>query len=182
MPIVPLSLAKAILRVDFTEDDGVLAFYLDAAADFIERQTRRRLTQGSRVKHLRHWPRGEVLLDPPPFDAVTAVTYRDTAGVTQTLASSNWTVEISDAVARLRLFGDLPDLDEDEPRVSVAYTCGWAAGTLPRDLQLAVIRLAGTYYMNPEAVSMLSLSEVPFGVRATIDHWALPTLSTEAPE
>lgn len=182
MPIVPLSLAKAILRIDFTADDGVLAFYLDAAGDYLARQTRRQLSQAVRTQHLRGWPLGEVTLEPPPFDSISAVTYRDTAGATQTLASTYYTVETSDAIARIRFFGALPDLSEDEPRVSVSYSCGYAAGTLPRDMQLAIVRLAGAYYMNPEAVSMLSLSQVPFGVRAVIDHYALPTLSAQGPE
>lgn len=182
MPIVPLSLAKSILRVDFTADDAVLSFYLDAAADFISRHTRRQLSQVTITRHLRQFPRGEVTLDPPPFGAISAVTYRSDSETTETLPGSNYTVEISDAIARLRFIGDLPSLSEQEPRVSISFTCGWTASTLPRDLQLAVIRLAGSYYMNPEAVSMLNLQQVPFGVRAVIDAWALPTFDTRAPE
>lgn len=182
MPIVQLSLAKSILRVDFTADDAVLSFYLDAAADFISRHTRRQLSQVTRTRHLRHWPRGEVTLDPPPFSSISAVTYRDQAGATQTLAATNYTLEVSDAIARVRFYGDLPELSVEEPRVSISFLCGWTAGTLPRDLQLAVIRLAGSYYMNPEAVSMLNLQQVPFGVRAVIDAWALPTFDTRGPE
>jgi hypothetical protein len=85
-------------------------------------------------------------------------------------------------VTRVRFYGDLPDLDEDEPRVSITWSAGYAAGAVPTDLQLAVIRLAGTYYMNPEAVSMLNLMSVPFGVKAVIDAWSLPTLEGEGPD
>jgi uncharacterized phiE125 gp8 family phage protein len=182
MPIVPLSLAKSILRVDFTADDAVLSFYLDAAEDFIARHTRRQLSQVVLTRHLRGWPRGEVTLDPPPFNSISAITYRDEAEATQTLSTSNYVVEISDAIARVRFHGDLPVLSIDNPRVSIAFNCGWAPGTMPKDLQLAIVRLAGSYYMNPEAVSMLNLAQVPFGVRAVIDAWSLPTFDTRAPE
>jgi hypothetical protein len=66
--------------------------------------------------------------------------------------------------------------------VSITWSAGYTTGTVPKDLQLAVIRLAGTYYMNPEAVSMLSLQQVPFGVRAVIDAWSCPTVDGEGPD
>ena len=183
MPIVPLNLAKSILRVDFSEDDAVLTFYLEAAEQFIARHTRRSLTTVNLVKHLRGFPSTEVTLPLPPFNSLTSVTYRDTNGDTQTLSSSNYTLETSGAVTRLRFIDDsLPDLNEDAPRVSITWSAGYATGTAPKDLQLAVCRLAGTYYMNPEAVSMLNLSAVPFGIKAVIDAYACPTVEGEGPD
>jgi len=182
MSIVPINLCKSILRVDFDADDAVLAFYLDASQAFIERHTRRYLSPRALVKHLRGFTSDEVTLPFPPFNSLTSITYRDTAGATQSLTSSNYILETSGAITRVRFYGDLPDLDEDEPRVSITWSAGYAAGAVPTDLQLAVIRLAGTYYMNPEAVSMLNLMSVPFGVKAVIDAWALPTLEGEGPD
>ena len=161
MSIVPVSLCKSILRVDFDADDAVLSFYLDAAQAFIERHTRRYLSPKSLIKHLRGFSSDEV---------------------TQSLTSANYILETSGAITRVRFYGDLPDLDEDEPRVSITWSAGYTTGTAPKDLQLAVIRLAGTYYMNPEAVSMLSLQQVPFGVRAVIDAWSCPTVDGEGPD
>lgn len=182
MAIVSLNLAKSILRVDFDADDAVLTFYLDAAQAFIERHTRRYLSPRALVKHLRGFPSNEVTLPYPPFGSLTSITYRDTAGVTQPLTTANYILETSGAVTRVRFYGDLPDLDEDEPRVSITWSAGYASGAVPADLQLAVCRLAGTYYMNPEAVSMLNLQQVPFGVRAVIDSWSCPTLDGEGPD
>jgi uncharacterized phiE125 gp8 family phage protein len=182
MSIVPISLCKSILRVDFDADDAVLAFYLDAAQAFFERHTRRFLSPRSLIKHLRGFTSDEVTLPFPPFNSLTSITYRDTAGATQSLTSSNYILETSGAITRVRFYGDLPDLDEDQPRVSITWSAGYAAGTVPTDIKLAVIRLAGTYYMNPEAVSMLSLQQVPFGVKAVIDAWACPTLDGEGPD
>jgi uncharacterized phiE125 gp8 family phage protein len=181
MAVVPISLLKSMLRVDFTDDDAVLLFYLEAAQQFVERHTRRLLSQQTKTLHIRRWP-DEVTLQFPPFDSVSAVTYRDTAGATQTLASSRYVVELDQALAVVRFLDDLPELNEDAPRVSVSWLCGYTNSTIPRDLQLAVCRLAGTYYVNPEAVSMLTLQQVPFGVRSVIDSYAVPTLSTEGSE
>ena len=182
MSIVPVSLCKSILRVDFDADDAVLSFYLDAAQAFIERHTRRYLSPKSLIKHLRGFTSDEVTLPFPPFNSLTSITYRDTDGLTQSLTSANYILETSGAITRVRFYGDLPDLDEDEPRVSITWSAGYTTGTAPKDLQLAVIRLAGTYYMNPEAVSMLNLQQVPFGVRAVIDSWACPTVDGEGPD
>lgn len=182
MSIVPVSLCKSILRVDFDADDAVLSFYLDAAQAFIERHTRRYLSPKSLIKHLRSFPSDEVMLPFPPFNSLTSITYRDENGTTQSLTSSNYILETSGAITRVRFYGDLPDLDEDEPRVSITWSAGYAAGAVPKDLQLAVIRLAGTYYMNPEAVSMLNLMSVPFGIKSVIDAWSCPTLDGEGPD
>lgn len=181
MAATSISLLKSMLRVDFHDDDAVLSFYLDAAEQFVERHTRRLLTQQTKTKHLRRWF-DEVPLPFPPFDSVSAITYRDTAGATQTLTTANYVVEQDNALAVVRFFGDLPELHEDTPLVSIAWVCGYATAAIPADLQLAVCRLAGSYYVNPEAISMLNLSSVPFGVRATLDNYHVPTLSPEAPE
>jgi uncharacterized phiE125 gp8 family phage protein len=182
MPIVPLHLLKSILRVDFAEDDAVLALYVDAAEEFIERHTRRALSTKTKVKHLREFPTTEVTLPYPPFQSITAVTYRDVDGVIQSLPAAYYTLEESGALHRVRFIGDLPDLDPDAPKVSITWTAGYTAGNIPADLQLAVARLAGSYYMNPEASSMLSLSEVPYGIRTVIENRSVPTLDGEGPD
>lgn len=181
MSAIPISLLKSMLRVDFPDDDAVLSFYLDAAQQFVERHTRRLLTQQTKTRHLRRWF-DEVTLPFPPFDSVSAITYRDTAGATQTLTTANYAVEQDSALAVVRFVGDLPELNEHKPLVSISWICGYGTGAMPADLQLAVCRLAGGYYVNPESVSMLNLSSVPFGVRATLDNYQVPTFSPEAPE
>jgi uncharacterized phiE125 gp8 family phage protein len=181
MAALPISLLKSMLRVDFPDDDAVLSFYLDAAQQFAERHTRRLLTQQTKTKIMRRWF-DEVPLPFPPFDSISAITYRDTAGATQTLTTANYNIEQDNALAVVRFLGDLPELNEDKPLVSIAWVCGYATGAIPADLQLAVCRLAGGYYVNPESISMLNLSSVPFGVRATLDNYQVPTLSPEAPE
>lgn len=182
MAAVSLNTFKAMLRVDFEADDALLVFYLDAAQAFIERHTRRPLSTSSKTIVLREWPTAEVTLPFPPFQSITSITYRDTDGATQSLTTSNYEVETDGALPRVRFYGSLPDLHDEIPRVTIVWSAGYTASTLPHDLQLAVMRLAGTFYMNPEAVSMLNLVQVPFGVRAVIDNYACPTLSGGAPE
>lgn len=179
MPVVSLSTFRAMLRIDFDADDAMLSFYLDAAAAFVERHTRRKLSLVTRTVVVHEdWP-DSITLPFPPFVSVTAVTYKDAAGATQTLSSSKYRINESGPLARVEFYDDLPDQHADVPRIAVAYTCGYAAGAIPHDLQLAVMRIAGTYYMNPEAVAMLTLNEVPFGARAVINNYAVPTLSAE---
>jgi len=200
MPAVSLQTLKSMLRVDFDADDAVLTFYLEAAEAFIERHTRRRLTQAVRTVRyiwpdtkLRRavntvysalgWPWPDHMTLPfPPFDSISAVTYTDTDGATQTLSPSLYGLDQAGGLTRILFRGDLPAINVDYPAIAVAFTSGYATGAVPKDLQLAICRLAGTYYMNPEAVSMLNLAQVPFGVKAVIDNYAVPSFGTEGPE
>jgi uncharacterized phiE125 gp8 family phage protein len=49
---IPVSLLKSHVRVDFDDDDALLALYLSAATSHFERATRRLLSQQTRTLKL----------------------------------------------------------------------------------------------------------------------------------
>ena len=50
--MIPLGLLKSHVRVDFDDDDNLLALYLSAAVSYFERASRRLLTQQTRTLRL----------------------------------------------------------------------------------------------------------------------------------
>ena len=170
---IPLSLLKAHCRVDFTDDDAILALYLSSAVSFFEGATRRLLSQQTR--HIRRGDFAPTALPFPPFVSVTSVTYVDSDGNTQTLPAANWVVESTQPIAVVRFVGDLPDLHEDTfDRVTIQYVAGWE--NPPADVVASVLQLAATSYLLREATASPAAPRfsIDFGVQSVIARWAVP--------
>lgn len=100
-----LSEVKKYLRVDHSEDDELLALMLSAARQRAEAVTRRAFLFQTLELSLDGFPTlsGEPIeLPRPPLLSLVAVRYIDTAGVQQTWDSSNYQLDTSSLVARLR--------------------------------------------------------------------------------
>lgn len=95
---LPLDWAAEVsghLRVDTDEDERarVESVLIPAAASWAEGVTGRQLIRATWTLYLRGWPAHEyVELPRPPLISVTHVKYVDTAGVTQTLDASTYSV------------------------------------------------------------------------------------------
>lgn len=91
----PLSLAeiKAHLRLDDDSEDGLLAGYLVAAREAVERHLRRTLISRRWQSVLDAWPAGPVRLPRPPLLAVEAVRVFDAAGAASLVPPSDYRVE-----------------------------------------------------------------------------------------
>lgn len=141
---------KEHLRVDasFVTDDDLITRYIATATDFVEKFTNRALVEQTWVMKLDAFPNGSgdrgryIELPKPPGISVTSITYVDTAGATQTLASNQYTVLA----------------DHWQPFVCEAYGCSWPSVRSQPDA-VAVTWLAGyartgsDYRVNvPEAI------------------------------
>lgn len=94
----------------------------------------------------------------PPLAAVSAVTYVDTAGATQTWASSNYTVVNEQRLpSRVVLaYGASWPSTRDVPQaVTITYTAGYGddAADVPAALRQAGLLMIGDLYENREAQS-----------------------------
>jgi uncharacterized phiE125 gp8 family phage protein len=173
---VTLTEAKAQLRLDIADDDGLLAGYLLAAREYIEGQTKRDLVTKTWDYTIDYgWPvrglRQYIRLPVNPVQSVTSVSYVDEAGATQTLASDQYTV-----MSRMTYSAIVPAYDVTWPttrRVPDAVTVRFVSGyeNCPQDLKLAVMLLAGHFYENREAVSGKAMSEVPLAFDALISPY-----------
>lgn len=92
---VTLAEAKAHMRVAIADDDGLIAGYILAARSYVEGQIHRPIVSrlyeftvdyGWPSKNCQSW----IELPMPPLRAVRSVTYVDSNGATQTLASNQY--------------------------------------------------------------------------------------------
>lgn len=114
---VSVAHAKEHLRIESsqTADDQLILRYIAAATAWVEKETNRALVTQTWAMRLDDFPRCDgargryIELPKPPGVSVTSITYVDTAGTTQTLATDRYAV-----VA-----------DEWQPFVCEAYGTTW---------------------------------------------------------
>lgn len=118
---------------------------------------------------LDEFPAGPIQLPQGPVSSITSVTYVDTAGATQTLAGSAYSLDDYSTPQWL-----LPAAGTEWPEtyaaanvVKVRYSAG---SDTPSAAVLQALRLlVGLYYDNRNAADKGDLAELPFGVKALLD-------------
>lgn len=125
--------AKRHLRVYDASFDDEITQLIRAARDYCERFTQRTLrTTVTRTLKQCEWWCDELHLPWPPLIAVSSVTYYDTDNALQTLASSNYSVELStDGGGRIvwAYNATIPALYFRPDAVIVTFTTGYADAT-----------------------------------------------------
>lgn len=144
-----LSEVKAHLRATSPVEDGLIAGYILAARQYAENETRRALvTQTLDYTIDRRWPRKCVdgywrtLIELPyaPVSSVTSITYIDTAGASQTLATNQYALRGDESYAYIEpaYNATWPDLRDQSAAITVRFVAGWAAESVPDGLRTAI--------------------------------------------
>ena len=89
---IALSDARAHLRVEEDDEDAHIAGLIAAARDWAEGFTRRAFITQTWELHLDGFPKC-IRVPRPPLQSVTSIQYVDSAGVSQTLSTSVYTVD-----------------------------------------------------------------------------------------
>jgi len=195
--------AKLWLRVEVADDDALIDALVKAAVDYAETVTGRSLvtqtwrltldrfpgglsaesTAAYRAAHAGERAPGAAVLEDqairlprPRLIAVTALQYVDTAGVTQTLAATEYQVAGATEPARLLpAYGKVwPVTRWQAEAVTVTYTAGYgAAAAVPEGLRLAVkLILAHWYERREETVTGTIIAQIPLGAEALLrSYW-----------
>jgi uncharacterized phiE125 gp8 family phage protein len=148
---VSLTEAKAHLAVTHTSDDTLIQLYLDAAVAHLDG------AEGvlGRCLVTQTWDYafdrfdGTITVPLPTLQTVTSVTYVDTAGDTQTVNASDYTVAGQRIVP-----GDAgwPDTDDVPHAVTVRFVAGYGlAVAVPAAIKAAILLYVGDMYANREA-------------------------------
>ena len=156
----PLSTAedKLYLGIDHSnDDDHIDNFVLPAARQEAETLTHRAFTNQTYVLRLTSFPDGPIILPRPPLSSVTSVTYIDTAGDSQTWASSKYTVETPTGERALwatiqPVYGEVyPSTRSIVDAVTVTFVAGYgsAASSIPSGIK-AGVGLLCRYYYDPD--------------------------------
>lgn len=143
----PVSLAqcKAHLKVEHSDDDAIIAGYLDSAVAELDGYSGllgRALVAQTWVLHLPAFPSSAIELPLPPLIEVTGVTYVDTAGETQDVPAEDMEVLEGPVSWLLPAYGRRwpGDVRRTPRAVSVTFRCGWAsAAHVPPPIQSAIL-------------------------------------------
>lgn len=150
----PVSLEdeKEHLRLDITADDAYVADCITAARVFVEGQTKRCLmpqTYDYKIDYAWPYKYGGVRIDLPlnPVTSVTSITYVDSNGASQTLASNKYTLaaRTHDSFIVPAYGVSLPDVRWVPNAITVRFVVG-DSSNIPKELHRAVMILAGHYY------------------------------------
>lgn len=170
--------AKLHLRVDIDDDDDLIDALIIAARQYSERFMGRSLITKTWQLFLDHFPSlfdGVILLPNPPAIAVTSIKYQDGSNVQQTLATTEFQVDVQSDPARIT-----PELSKSFPTTRIqlnAVVVEWTAGYGPAstDVPSAIIAanklLLGHWYENREQVVLQGTpKELPRAVSSLL--WA----------
>jgi len=162
---------KAQLRVDYADEDGLIAAYIGAARETLERLLWRAFITQTLALTLDAWPEGNAIRLPrPPLQVVSAVTWTDAVGAVHVLDAGTYAVDTTSEPGRVVLrAGQAWPGSALAPAagVRVTYTAGYGdeADTVPEAIRQAIRLLAAHWFEHREAVSEAkALEEVPMGV------------------
>ena len=176
---ITTSVAKVHLRVDHSVDDTLIDALCAAAREYVETGTRRKcITQTWDLK-LDRFPGGDTIWLPfPPVTSVTSISYLDTNGDSQVLATTVYDTSFPSGpkadCARISLAYQQtwPQTYDAINAVTIRFVCGYAsASAVPGGLVAAMKLLLGHWYANRESVVVgggANSQAVPQGADALI--------------
>jgi uncharacterized phiE125 gp8 family phage protein len=171
---VTLDMAKAHLRVDDGEEDALIAQIIATAREWCEDfQRRSYVTQTWRLT-LDEFPcADEISIPRPPLASVSSITYVDTNGDTQTLATTVYAVDTDAEPGRvyLKYNQTWPSTRDITNAVTITFVAGYGAddGYVPAKVKQAMLLLIGHWFENREHVLTGTISkEIEFGVHALL--------------
>lgn len=180
----PLTLeeAKQHLRVDVSDDDGLIAGYILAARRLVETQTGPLMNQTWDYTIDRGWPMVggyySIRLPFSPCQSVTSVTYLDEDGATQTLSTSLYQTVLDAPIPYItKAYNqDWPSVRDQPAAITVRAVYGYGShpGSVPDPLRVAIMLLVGHFYENREEVVVGTTPvALPLGVEALISPYAI---------
>lgn len=178
-PVVTVQEVKPHCGIDpdITADDLLLGVYVRSATSQVERRTGRQLITATWQLTLPGVPTSRcVRLPRPPLVAVTGITYLDTAGVTQTLGTSNYrTYGAADIHNAGGVYIHTPptDIHIDHPEaLTITFICGYGNGEdVPDMLRAAIMILVAGSYRDREPTTDSAVNLLPYGVDALLQPY-----------
>src|SRR5687768_4081901 len=152
---VTLAEAKLHLRQDETADDALITNLIVAARQHVENVTCRSLITQTWRLFRDTFPLygGAIRLGRSPVISVVSLKYYDEAEVEQTLASSEYDVDLSTGEVALGYGLTWPTVLYRRNAVTVEFTAGYGAtaASVPGPFKAAILLVVGDLYANREA-------------------------------
>lgn len=186
--VEPLSLgeAKLHLRVTDTDEDALIQSAIAAARKQFEEATYRQLITATYELTLPRFPKGKrpIVVPRAPLQSVGGITYLDSAGNEQTLATSRYVVTASRQPGLVwPAFGyTWPTTYEHPAAVTVTFDAGYGdAADDVDDLIKAAMRLmiGQAYEFREQLISGTIVNEIPTGAQRIVAMYDLGDELTE---
>ncbi len=168
--------AKTHLRVTGTDDDTLIGTLITAARQYVENYLNRSLITQTWEWRLDGFSPWTLIVPMAPLISVTSIQYVDGEGTTQTLASTEYTVDAKSEPGRITpAYGkSWPTTRYQMNAVTITFQAGYgAAAAVPSPIKQAVLLVIGEMYAHREA-SMVGapIVELPLGVKALLMPYA----------
>ncbi|MGZ9812661.1 head-tail connector protein [Pseudoroseicyclus sp. H15] len=161
-PPVSLAEAKAHLRVDGPDEDGLIESYIEAATAHLDGWTGilgQALMPQTWRQDFEGWS-ARMGLPLFPVLGIDGVRYRDGAGAEQTLAPEAYELRTDTAGTYLGLLASGPTARAGS--ISITYRAGYAdAAAIPRPIHVAILLQVAALYEHRESSVEGGLSEHP---------------------
>lgn len=173
--VEPVSLAELKLhcRIDHTEEDTLLSALITTARTHVEQYLRRTLITTTLAATADTWPLvcddvfSVINVPLPPLQSVTLIVYtNDSTGVTTTLSSSDYVVDVYSTPGRIAPAHNViwPATRSKPSSVVITYVAGYgaAASSVPDPIRTAIKMIAAEMYRNREVnLSGTIFAEMP---------------------
>ena len=154
---------REYLSLGGTEDDTLLTGLITAARSALEKSTGRTFITTTYQLYFDGFFLSPIKLARPPVQSVSSITYVDEDGVTQTLSSTLYTVDVSSLYGRVSpAYGESwPVTRAQDNAVCIEFKAGYgdAAASVPEPLKIAIKMLAADVYEHREANVEVALSK-----------------------
>lgn len=172
--VVDVATVMSHLRVTDAGEQLLIETYLNAATRLCQQHTNRAIGQQRWLLSLAGFTTRTIRLPLPPLVSVETVKYLDLNGVRKTLDAANYYVDIFQFLGEVSIKPGFnwPDTLCRSDAVQIEFTCGTTA--IDGDIIGAILLLCGHFYENREAVTGLSISELPFGVCSLLSPHVVP--------
>lgn len=169
--ILPLAELKLHCRIDYDDEDTVLAMYRLAAIEKVQGLSGKMLDRVSVEFYADYWD--DLRLPWSPIASISSVEYKSSVSAYSTLSSSNYWYNAHGNTSRIH-FKNLPTLYTDaSDRIKITASVGYdaSAGEVPTVLKQAVALLAQDWYeFRGDEIAGVVVRNVPNGIRALISE------------
>ena len=174
--LISLTAAKLHLKVENTTDDELIKSMIAAACDWCKLYEGQTYMMTSYKKHLDDF-KSVTYLKFPPVISIDSITYIDTAGATQTLASSVYTLDSDSMPARLYLaYGQSWPSIRDVPKaITITYTAGYTT-TFSTSYATDLVTVGNVVFADTNRVRVTTDSgDLPAGISTNTDYYVVST-------
>jgi len=194
---------KSFMRVDFSDDDTLIAELIKASQNVIETYVNRAITTQTLSLFLDRLPfysdiklqegvftapdleynSNFIVLPKPPVVSVTHVKYYDNDNTASTFATTNYYVDTISDQARvvLKTGSSWPTVSEtrNANAYEIKYVAGYGgASDVPEPIVQAIKLLTTHLYENREAVTSLSVNAIPYTIGALLQPYKVQRLNS----